>query len=78
MPKIFIVNTSERLRRHARKVIVGVMGFTILIFGAILLPTPLPLGWILIPLALIVLAGEFVFARRWLDAIQNNTGALGE
>jgi hypothetical protein len=65
------------LRAHARKVIVTVTGATILIFGLLVLLTPVPIGWLLIPLGLVLLAGEFAFARRWLDAIQNNTGRIG-
>jgi len=63
--------------RHARKIVVGVIGFTILIFGLLVFPLPAPLGWIMVPLGLVILAGEFVWARRWLDAIQNRTGPVG-
>ncbi|MCA9295453.1 MAG: hypothetical protein KC983_03030 [Phycisphaerales bacterium] len=65
------------LAAHARKIIVTVMGTTILLTGLLVVLTPVPIGWLLIPLGLVLLAGEFACARRWLDAIQNNTGRIG-
>jgi len=53
------------------------MGLTTLVFGLLLLWTPLPVGWILVPLGMIILAGEFACFRRWLDAIENHTGGFG-
>ncbi len=48
-----------------KKIIVTVVGGTILVFGLALLVLPGP-AFVVIPLGLAVLATEFVWARRWL------------
>jgi uncharacterized protein (TIGR02611 family) len=48
-----------------RRVIVGVIGGTILLAGIALIFLPGP-AFIVIPLGLAILATEFVWARRWL------------
>lgn len=48
-----------------RKIIVTVVGSTILAFGLVLLVLPGP-AFVVIPIGLAVLATEFVWARRWL------------
>lgn len=48
-----------------RKIIVTVVGGTILVFGLALLVLPGP-AFVVIPIGLAVLATEFVWARRWL------------
>ena len=65
------------LRNHARKVVVGVVGFTVLLGGLVLFIAPLPVGWFLIPLGLVILAAEFAFARRWLQSLETRTGPVG-
>lgn len=62
------------IEQHARKLVVGVIGGTVLCLGAVLLVTPLPLGWFLVPLGLLILATEFVWARRLLKRIEANVG----
>ncbi len=47
-----------------RKIVVGVIGGTIVAIGIVLLVTPGP-GTIVIPIGLLVLASEFAWAR-WL------------
>ncbi len=49
----------------ARRVVVAVVGGTLLLIGAILLFVPGP-GTVVIGVGLAVLAGEFAWARRWL------------
>ncbi len=49
-----------------KKMIVGVVGGTILLFGLALLVLPGP-AFVVIPVGLAVLATEFVWARRWLQ-----------
>jgi hypothetical protein len=51
--------------RKAKRVIKVVIGFTLLIIGIALIVLPGPAS-IVIPLALVILAGEFVWARRLL------------
>ena len=48
-----------------RRVIVGVLGTTILLFGIALLVLPGP-AFVVIPLGLGLLATEFVWARHWV------------
>lgn len=48
-----------------RKILVTVVGGTILVFGLALLVLPGP-AFVVIPIGLAVLATEFVWARRWL------------
>ena len=48
-----------------RRVIVAVVGGTVLLFGLALLVLPGP-ALLVIPLGLAILATEFVWARRWL------------
>jgi tellurite resistance protein TerC len=51
--------------RAARRVVIGVVGITILMVGAALLVLPGP-AFIVIPIGLAVLAVEFEWARRLL------------
>src|SRR6478609_5191243 len=49
----------------ARRVIVSVVGATVLLIGIALLVLPGP-AFIVIPLGLAILATEYAWARRWL------------
>ena len=77
---------SERLRewidRHggaqnpvARRVIVSVMGFTILVLGIVMIVLPGP-AILVIPAGLAVLAIEFEWARRWLKRLREMAGKV--
>jgi len=46
------------------RVAVAIVGWSILVVGVVLFPTPLPFGIVLVPLGLLVLATEFRWARR--------------
>jgi uncharacterized protein (TIGR02611 family) len=46
-----------------------VAGFALLPVGVVMLPLPGP-GWLVIFLALAILAGEFVWARRLMDYLK--------
>ena len=46
----------------ARKIVVGVIGGTIVLIGIVLLITPGP-GTVVIPIGLLILASEFAWAR---------------
>lgn len=48
-----------------RRVIVGVIGATVLLIGVALIVLPGP-AFLVIPLGLAILATEFIWARRWL------------
>jgi tellurite resistance protein TerC len=55
--------------RHARRVIVAVIGTTVLLFGIALIVLPGP-AFIVIPLGLGILAAEFAWARRLLRRVR--------
>ena len=52
-----------------KKLIVAVIGFTILIIGIFMIVLPGP-AFIVIPLGLAILATEFVWAKKWLDKMK--------
>ncbi len=56
----------NRTTRLVWRVLVGVVGTTIVVVGVILLPLPGP-GWLIIFIGLRVLASEFRWARRLFD-----------
>ena len=66
-----IFRTVEQVRRLFRIII----GFTLLLVGAVMLVTPGP-GWLTILLGLGLLAAEFVWARRLMDRIKREGGRL--
>ena len=55
--------------KQAKRMLKVVFGFTLLLIGILMLITPGP-GWLVIALALGVLAAEFVWARRLLDRMK--------
>jgi tellurite resistance protein TerC len=62
--------------RHARRMIVAVIGFTVLILGLAMIVLPGP-ALIVIPTGLAILATEFLWARNLLkmvrDKLQKNS-----
>jgi uncharacterized protein (TIGR02611 family) len=60
---------TENFLRQARRVVIGVVGFTVLLIGVALLVLPGP-AFIVIPAGLAILAIEFAWARRWLQRIK--------
>jgi drug/metabolite transporter (DMT)-like permease len=64
--------------RQAKRVVRVVIGFTLLFFGILLIVLPGP-AIVVIPLALVVLAGEFVWAKRLLRKFNDgyNSGVRG-
>ena len=55
--------------RHARRVIVLVIGLTVVAIGAAMIVLPGP-AIVVIPVGLAILATEFVWARRLLDNLK--------
>lgn len=53
-----------------KKIVVAVVGFTVLIIGIIMIVFPGP-AFIVIPIGLTILASEFVWAKRILDKAKN-------
>ena len=59
----------RRIVRHTRRLIVFVIGSTVLLFGIVLIFTPGP-AILIIPLGLAILATEFAWARLLLHKIK--------
>jgi uncharacterized protein (TIGR02611 family) len=57
--------TWEQIKRWLKII----AGFALLPVGVLMLPLPGP-GWLVIFLALAILAGEFVWARKLLDRLK--------
>jgi uncharacterized protein (TIGR02611 family) len=59
----------QRIKRHTKKILVGLLGFTVLLIGLVLIPYPGP-GWLIVFAGLAILATEFEFASRILDTLR--------
>jgi uncharacterized protein (TIGR02611 family) len=66
---------GARVLRHARRLIVLVIGLTVLLIGVALLVLPGP-AFIVIPIGLAILASEFVWARQLLDNLKDRGSRL--
>ena len=55
--------------KQARRIIMGVIGFTLVLLGVAMIVTPGP-GWLVILLGLSILSAEFVWARRLMKQIK--------
>lgn len=60
----------------ARRIVVGVIGGTLLVFGVVMLVTPGP-GLVGIAAGLAVLAVEFTWARLWLKRLRRKMSDAG-
>jgi tellurite resistance protein TerC len=60
---------TESFLRQAKRVVIAVIGFTVLLVGVALLVLPGP-AFLVIPAGLAILAIEFAWARRWLQRIK--------
>jgi tellurite resistance protein TerC len=68
--------------KAARRIVIGVVGTTVVLLGVVMLVTPGP-ALIVIPVGLAILSIEFTFARRWLKRLREsissrNSRDLGE
>jgi len=63
--------------KMARKLIVLVIGSTVILLGVIMLVTPGP-AIVVIPIGLAILATEFLWAKRLLRKIKNEGGKIGK
>lgn len=59
----------ENAPRAVRRVIIGVIGGTILALGIAMIVLPGP-AIVVVPLGLAVLATEYIWARRWLKKLR--------
>jgi len=59
----------------ARRVAIAVVGGVVLLTGVLMLALPGP-GMLVIPAGLAILALEFAWARRWLNAVRERSRAV--
>ena len=55
--------------RMAKRIVILVVGLTVLLVGIVMMVTPGP-GLIVIPLGLAILSIEFAWARHWLRKVR--------
>ena len=63
--------------RKVRRIIIGIVGFTILVIGIFLLVLPGP-AFLVIPLGLGILATEFVWAKNLLRKVKDKISGRTE
>lgn len=68
------LNAFDIAYKTARKIVVGVIGGTLVLVGVVMLVTPGP-AIVVIPAGLAVLALEFAWARRWLGVLRRRAGS---
>ena len=68
------LNTLLAAWRQARRVVVLVVGVSVLVFGVALLVLPGP-AFVVIPMGLGILSIEFVWARVWLKKLRDTAEA---
>ncbi len=64
-----ILKTINMTYRMARRVIILIVGMTVLVFGVVLIVLPGP-AFVVIPIGLAILSIEFAWARRWLRKVR--------
>ena len=69
-------STGSRALQKTKRLLKIVLGFTLLVIGAAMLVLPGP-GWLTIGLGLVVLAAEFIWARRLLKRLNEQALKLG-
>jgi len=57
--------------KAARRVVVGVVGSTVVLIGIVMLVTPGP-ALVVIPVGLAILSIEFAWARQWLKRLRES------
>ncbi len=57
--------------RYARRVVVSVVGMTVLLIGIAMIVLPGP-AVVVIPIGLAILATEYAWARRWLRIVRES------
>ncbi len=57
--------------KMARRIVVFVVGFTVLIVGVVMIVTPGP-AFVVIPVGLAILSIEFAWAKMWLSRVRKS------
>lgn len=73
----WVVRIAPWAWRHARKLVIGIIGGTILLIGVAFLVLPGP-GILTIIIGLAILATEYAFARRWLRTARERAKAMSD
>jgi tellurite resistance protein TerC len=63
--------------KQARRMVVLVIGGSVLLVGLALLVLPGP-AFVVIPVGLAILSTEFLWARRWLRKLREGAGVVGQ
>jgi len=63
--------------KWARRIVVAVVGFTVLLVGIAMLVLPGP-AFVVIPIGLGILSLEFAWARHWLHKVKEKSQAVVE
>jgi tellurite resistance protein TerC len=61
--------------KQAKRLIIAVIGFTVLLIGIAMIVLPGP-AIVVIPIGLAILATEYVWARRLLDRVKSSTSSV--
>jgi len=59
----------DRIKRHSKKVLIGIIGGLVVLIGLVLIPYPGP-GWLIVFTGFAILATEFVFAQKTLHQLR--------
>lgn len=65
-----IESTLRMTYKAARRIVIAVVGATVLVAGVVMIVTPGP-AIVVIPLGLAILGIEFAWARYWLKKLRN-------
>jgi uncharacterized protein (TIGR02611 family) len=68
-PETYAARPENGALRLAKRVVVAIIGFSVVLLGVVMIITPGP-AILVIPAGLAILALEFAWARRWLRRIK--------
>ena len=72
-----IRRTIDLTYKAARRIVVAIVGVTVVLLGLIMLVTPGP-GLAVIPIGLAILSIEFAWARHWLRKVRETISRAGQ
>jgi tellurite resistance protein TerC len=70
-----IKRTVHFTYKAARRIVVAVVGATVLLIGVVMIVTPGP-AIVVIPVGLTILSIEFAWARTWLKRLRESISSL--
>jgi tellurite resistance protein TerC len=69
-----IKRTLHLTYKAARRIVIGIVGATVLVIGVVMIVTPGP-ALVVIPVGLAILSIEFTWARAWLKRLRESLSA---